>query len=240
MNIEDTKIQLSVNLPVNIGNSLFYHPTSFKEAARIGWSNYNQYLSTLLIDKSAYEKNLEDDIKNFDLFYVNCYHNEDFKNTSFNALRLFFMDEPELCEESGNVFIGFHSLGARLDHSNFDNLQHLLKIAHHLKIDKEEEFNAGNSAAQKMIDMILRNKSKRPPPKEKMDLNSIITSLAWKPNGLSILSIYDLNIYQIYQGFFVTNNIDDYYFTLSGIYAGTLDAKNIKMSDIHWANKIKD
>lgn len=239
MNIEDAKIKLSANLPVDIGN-LLYHPTPFKTVAEVGWSIYNHYLSLLLIDKESMEKAIDERISNFDIFYANCYHNQEFRDVAFSALRLFFMDEPKMIEEDSRVFFGFSTSKKTLSHSNFDNFQKILRLAHNLKESKEKEFDAANSTAQKMIDMILKNKSKRPPKKEKIDLNSIITSLAWKPNGISILNIYDLNIYQIYQGFFVTNQIDDFYFTLSAIYAGTMDGKKINMSDIYWANKPKD
>jgi len=239
MNIEDAKIKLSANLPVDIGN-LLYYPTPFKIVAEVGWSLYNHYLSLLLIDKASMEKEIDERVSNFDIFYANCYHNPEFKDVAFSALRLFFMDEPEMIEEDESVFFGFSASNKTLNHSNFDNFQKILKIAHNLKESQEKEFDPANSTAQKMIDMILKNKSKRPPKKEKIDLNSIVTSLAWKSNGISILNIYDLNIYQIYQGFFVTKNIDDFNFTLSGIYAGTVDGKKIDMADIHWANKPKD
>ncbi|MNK45799.1 hypothetical protein D3C87_645700 [compost metagenome] len=237
MNTEDIELKLLANLPIPFNDKLLLHIPSFKKVSEIGLSIYNQYLAILLIDKNALEKELDERITNFDIFFANCYHDESFKDVAFQALRLFFMDEPELYSNENDVAILFSSLG-RIDHSNFDGLQLILKIANHLKLESEPEFKAGNSRAQEMINMILKNRKSQPKPKEKIDLVSMVSGLAWKSNGITILDIFDLNIYQIYNGFFTTNNIDNYHHTVSGLYAGTIDGKSIKMSDIHWANKL--
>ncbi|MNI40553.1 hypothetical protein D3C73_947780 [compost metagenome] len=111
-------------------------------------------------------------------------------------------------------------------------------LSNHLKIENEPEFNPVNSKAQEMINLILKSRKKQHKPREKMDLLSIVSGLAWKQNGISMQEVFELNIYQIYNGFFFTNSIDHYHHTLTGIYAGTVDGKSVKMSDIHWANKI--
>lgn len=147
------------------------------------------------------------------------------------------MEEPEMYEDIEGVSIIFPSNGLILNFKNFDNFQLILKTVHHLKTNNKPEFNPKDSRAQAMIDLILKQRKQQPTPKEKMTLVSIVSGLSWKSNGVSIKEILDLNIYQIYNGFFTTNNIDNYHHTLSAIYAGTIDSKNIKMADMHWANK---
>ncbi|WP_068620017.1 hypothetical protein [Paenibacillus tuaregi] len=236
MNIEDVKLKLLANLPIPLSGNLAVHMPSFKKIAEIGMSVYYHGLSLLLIDKSLLGKEIDERVTNFDIFYANCYHDESFRTDAFSALRLLFREEPSLSGDEHKVHLQFPS--GELDHSNFDDFQKMLKIANHLKLESEPEFKPGNSKAQELIDKILRNRTKEPKRKEKMDLASMVNGLAWKPNGLSLIEIFELNIYQIYAGFHTTNNIDNYHYTLSGLYAGVIDSKNINMSDIHWANKI--
>lgn len=240
MEKEDIELKLLVNVPIHLDGAPPFILPSFRTVAEVGLSIYNYMLSTLLIDKKSFDKQMDERFTNFDIFYANCYHNQEFKDVAFSGLRLFFMDEPVMQENEEDVFMQFSN--GVINRSNFNELQYILKLAHHLKLESEDkpEFVAGNDEAQKMIDRILKGRKKQPPKKEKIDLISMATGLGWKPNGVSIKEVFDLTIYQIYSGFFATNNIDNYHHTISGIYAGTIDGKNIKLPDIHWANKINE
>lgn len=237
MNQEDLECKLLANLPIPLDKAGYIYIPTFREVSEIGLSSYNQLLAQLIIDKAMLRQSIDDSITNFDVFYANCYHDEDFKNRSLVALRMFFRSDVVMTDSLNEAFFIIGDDG-RLDHSNFDSFQHVIKTANHIKLEKEPEFKPGNSKAQEMINAILKNRKKQPKPKEKMDLVSIVTALAWKQNGLNIFNVFDLNIFQIYNGFYITNNIDNYHHTLTGMYAGTIDGKNIKMSDIHWANKV--
>lgn len=237
MTQEDLEAKLLANLPIPLDYAGDIYIPSFREITKIGISLYNQYLSLLIIEKGMLENELDDSITDFDVFYANCFYNEDFKDNALNALSIFFRNEITMIDNEHEAYMLIGNSG-RLDHRNFKEFQSIIKLANNVKITKEPEFKPGNSKAQEMINMILKNRAKQPKPKEKMDLLSIVSALAWKENGLNIFNVFDLNIYQIYNGFQITNNIDNYYHTLSGLYAGTIDGKNLKLSDIHWANKV--
>lgn len=202
----------------------------------MGMSVYNGYLSSLLIDKSMFKDGeLSEEVTNYDLLLGNCFHDESYRITVFKALELFFKSEPRLHaeEDTLKILIG----NGEINDNNFPMIQNTITLGNNVKISNEPEFKAANKQAQKLIDMIKKNRAKAPPKKEKMDLHSIISGLIWKENGQSLDSILNMNIYQIYNGFNTTNSIENYHHTVSALYAGTLDGKKIKMSDIHWANK---
>lgn len=236
MNKDDIQYNLLGNLPIYIDDLGYIKIPCVKEIFSIGMSVYNTYLSTLLIDKSLFEdEQLSDQITNFDLFMSNCFHDEMYKIVAFKALYLFFGQEPSLHLEDDTlkVLVG----NGEINGSNFALIQDVITLGNNVKMSKEPEFKAANKHAQKLIDMIKKNRVKEPPKKEKMNLHSIISGLVWKENGQSLDSILNMNIYQIYNGFNTTNSIENYHHTVSALYAGTIDGKKIKMSDIHWANK---
>ncbi len=237
LNETDLRFKMLANMPVYLEEAGEIFLPTLREIAEMGLSRYTQQLSFLLLDRNSFPHFFDERVTNFDLFYANCFHNESFREVSYRALRLFFHVNAEMVEEGGRIFFRFEH-GGVLDHDNFPTLQYMLTLANYLKNSTEPEYNPVNSKAQEMVSLILKNRKKQPRPKEKMDLSSIVSGLAWKPNGIRLPELFELNIYQVYTGFFITNNIDHYHHTLAGIYAGTLDGKNIKMSDLHWANKI--
>ncbi|MNW44433.1 hypothetical protein D3C74_216680 [compost metagenome] len=233
----DLELKMLINIPIELeGAGLIYLP-SLKKIAQIGFSTYNQLLSILLIDMKSIGHSIDESVTEFDILYANCLHNKSFRELAFQGLSLFFCADPVLVEEEECYFIRLGENGI-LNSINFSLFQKTLYLANNLKSENEPEYNPVNSKAQEMINLILKARKKQPKLREKMDLLSIVSGLAWKQNGISIQEVFELNIYQIYNGFFFTNNIDHYHHTLTGIYAGTVDGKGIKMSDIHWANKI--
>lgn len=240
LDIEEVKFKFLANLPVWLEAAGYIYPTSLREMANIGVNSYNALLSCLLIDKSAFksDSNKEEDFVNSDIFFFNCYKNEEFKTSSIKILQLLFRKECEFFTSPTDIGIKIGNDEGILGHGNFDKLQTILRIGNHIK-EPEPEFKPANSRAKAMIEMIENNRKHQPKIEPKMNLHSIISGLAWKSNGFNLQTIFDLNIYQIYNGLATTENIDNYNFTLSGMYAGTIDSKKIKMADLHWANKIK-
>ncbi|MFS0857338.1 hypothetical protein [Paenibacillus taichungensis] len=236
MNNDDIQFNLLGNLPIHIDGLGYINIPCIRDIFSMGMSKYNAYLSTLLIDKSMFKDGeLSEEVTNFDLLLGNCFHDESYRIMVFKALELFFNNEPRLYAEEDmfKILIG----DGEINDTNFPMIQNAITLGNNVKISKEPEYKAANKHAQKLIDMIKKNKSKAPPKKEKMDLHSIISGLIWKENGQSLDSILNMNIYQIYNGFNTTNSIENYHHTVSALYAGTIDGKKIKMSDIHWANK---
>ncbi len=102
------------------------------------------------------------------------------------------------------------------------------------KKELKEEYNPANEEARKIIEKIKENKKNAPKPKELITLSSMISGLGWKANNINIFNVWDLTVYQLYDGLNRLKIIDDYQFTLSGIYAGTIDSGKINLKDINW------
>lgn len=237
MDESDIHFKLLCGLPIYIQEAGYLKIPTLKEIAAMDFSLYNLYLSHILIDKKMLSNQYDESVTNFDIFYANMLYNEEFKETAVSAIQLFFSELPVLMETENTIYI---SIGqGKITYDNFGVIQKVLMLGNNTELVKEPEYNPGNSRAKKMIQMIMKNREKQPKPKEKIDLQSIISGLAWKDNGVSLKEITNMTIYQIYNGFYVTNNIDNYRHTMSGLYAGTIDSKSVKMADIHWANKYK-
>lgn len=242
VNAEEVKLKLLANRPIFLPEAGFIYPPTLNQIIDIGFGGYNELLSCLLIDKTAFKQQPQEEFVNSDIFFFNCLQNIEFRKLSEQIASVLFRSESSFFTTEETIGIRVGESGC-IKHENFDDFQTILRLMNNIKEpESEPEYKAGNSKAQEMINMIMRNKKKQPKPKanSKMDLHSIISGLAWKDNGINLTNIFDLNIYQIYNGLFTTNNIDNYNFTVTGVYAGTLDGKKIKMEDLHWANKIKE
>ncbi|MET3209910.1 UNVERIFIED_CONTAM: hypothetical protein ABIC26_002858 [Paenibacillus sp. PvR008] len=233
----DIHFKLLGGLPIQIDQAGTLTIPTLQTITELNMSVYNAYLAAMLIDKETIRSDWAKPLSNFDIFFAYCYQDEMFKYHAFAAIELFFGEKAILLEGEDNVFIGIGQ--GQINHNNFDTIQTVIKLGNNVEIQNEPEFNPANSRAAKMIEEMLKEDAKRPKPKEKVDLHSIVAGLAWKNNGLSLFDLFKLNIYQIYNGLYVTNSIDNYRHTITALYAGTIDGKNIKLSDIHWANKLK-
>jgi hypothetical protein len=235
MNEKDLELKLLAGLPIPIeGVGLIYIPT-LKEVISMGESRYHECLSGLLFSKNNIEGLQEQEGSNLEWLLAYTVHDKRFGESVFDGFKLIFKEEAHLGQYNKNVFfyLGDIHEGRIIDSVKFEQIQHVLKKANFIK--DEPEYKPANDLAKKMIEMIKKNAKGRPKPKETMNLHSIINGLAWKSPSINLLNIFDLTVYQLYQGFYTTDNIDNYHHTLTGIYAGTVDGKNIKLSDLHWA-----
>ncbi|KAF6626946.1 hypothetical protein H6F38_23095 [Paenibacillus sp. EKM208P] len=233
----DLHFKLLGGRPIYIPQAGFLNIPTLETIVDLNMSIYNSYLAALLVDRTMFKGSIKEDVSNFDIFYANCYHDPSFLQVAFSAIELFFGLHPVMNESEDNVFIRIGD--GQIDHSNFNEIQKVLRLGNNVEIQSEPEFKPANSKAKAMIEMILKNRTRQPKPKEKIDLHSIVAGLSCKENGLSLFDLYKYNIYQIYNSFYVTNNVDNYRHTITALYAGTIDGKNMKLSEIHWANKLK-
>ncbi len=240
MHKDDVQLCLLAGMSIEIKDTGHFHVPKLKDIIELGYSKYNEYVSYLLFDKNNAGVENEE-LSNFQVFCIYCYHYEDFRKIVFDAIKFFFKEETHLVSDENDVFFCFdENQNRRIDELNFEYIQGLIKKVNFIKLEKEEEdYNPGNERARDFIEKLKQWKREKPKAKETMNLHSIISGLAWKKNDINLFNIFELTIYQLYNGFFYTENIDNYHHTLSGLYAGTVDGKNIKLPEIHWAKIIK-
>ncbi len=177
-------------------------------------------------------------MSDFQLTMSYIYHDNFFKEMFFNGLNMIFSDDP-IQHESGLVYFGELGNERVITDTSLNDIQEIVKIANWIKEpEEEEEIIPGNERARKFMEKLKLRKAKAPKPKPKQNLHSIVSSVSWKSTrGLD--EIMNLTIYQLYNGLRTLDNIDNYHYTLTGIYTGNIDSKGIKLPDIHWANIIK-
>ena len=229
----DINLKLLAGMPIDINNLGILTPLKLKEITNIGESNYNELLSVLLIDKENIEGLNDQEISNLELLMVYSYQNFEFREKVLKSLKLFFNKEFFMSNEGL-----FYCEDLIIDKEPFDDFQYALKCANHIEIKKEPEYVPGNERARKFMEKLKLNKQNIKKP-ETMNLHSIISGVAWKSNNMNIIEIFKLTIYQLYDAFYRLENIDNYNYTLSGIYAGTVDSKNINISNITWSRILK-
>ncbi len=237
MNDHDLDLQLLEGSPIHIDDVGFFYVPSLREIAKINYSVYSQYVSLMLFDKKNVEGFQDKEVDNFELIMIFCYQDANFQNNFFKALDFFLKNNFSIFSNEHEIFLYSTENTSRITKNSFEKIQSIVKKINFIK-DSEVEYKPANSKAQEMIDFIKRVKKNKPTPKEKINLKSIISGLSWKSNGINIKDIFDITIYQLYDGFFSTENIDNYYHTFTGIYSGNIDAKKLDMSNFHWAKII--
>jgi hypothetical protein len=237
MNVEDMELKLLMNHPIQLdGIGPLVSPT-IREVIALGYSEYNRALSSMLFDKSQVSELSGDADSHFHWACFFFYKDPSFQKSFSQGIELLFHSEIELKEEQGEPYLAIVKTGGRIDASNFEQLQTIIRMANKVQT-KEEEYTPANDKAKEFIELLKRNKGKKPPKKPVTNFHSLLSGLAWKSNQISILQVFDLTIYQFYDGYYRLENIDHYNGILTGIYTGNIDAKQIKMSDMNWAKII--
>lgn len=237
MNEQDIRNLLVAGLPIPFHNVGYFTPLTIKDMFMMSESTYFYYVSRLLVDKSQFEDDKElKDFSSFDLFIFFIGTDENFKRDVFIALEMFFNKKPHIHYTRGGGFIYFDNAHEYIDDTIFSDLQHLIKLANFLSIEKEEEYNFANEQARKMWEKIKSNRKKKPQPKKDMDLHSLYSSISCRFEDYN--KVKDFTIYQLYDAYQRLNNIDNVQYTVQGMYSGAVDGKKIKNSELNWAKII--
>lgn len=107
-------------------------------------------------------------------------------------------------------------------------------------VNIKSQYNPANSITKKKIIEQERKKLKRQKNKEfKSILKSKISALVWgNTSGISLKNVWDLYIYQMYDGLYRLNKIKNYNNVMNGYYFGTVDIKKVNMDEINWLSEI--
>lgn len=238
INEDDLSLKLLAGIPIIIEDLGEIYFPKLREIIIFGEQKYNQLLSCLLVTKDLFEQLKNEDLTSLEIAMIYCYQDKQFKEIFLKAFSMFFQKEL-LVDTKGFFYFKEGENKIHILPEQFNDIQFILKKANNIQIKTEPEYNPGNERAAKFIQKMLKTKKNKPVPKNKTDLHSIISGLAWKANNVNIFNIFDLTIYQLYDAFYRLENIDNYHYTLSGIYAGTVDGKKIDIKNINWFNKIK-
>jgi len=235
---DDIHLKLLANVPIEINGIGHIQLPSLRQIISINESLHSAYLSYLLFSKDSLNETSEemDRHSDYEILISFLYHQDSFRDFFLNALEMVFGEKPSY--EDGIVYFGEPSEDSVLSEEKWDLIKKVVKIGNFIEEKKdEEEIIPGNERARKFMEKLKKKKEQAPKIKPKQNLHSMISAIGWKTIGIE--DVLNLTIYQLYDAFMRLESMDNYHYTLTGIYTGNIDSKGIKLSDINWANIIK-
>ena len=232
----DIHLKFLLGLPVTVDGLGEFKSPLLRDIVDMTEDNYTIALSSLMFTKDRLENISEEieELSDFQVLNFIVYHDLNYREAFFEALKLHFNKQPDI-HEQGYIYFDELSENTILTEEKFEYIKNLVKIANNLQDSEEEEFVAGNERARKFIEEQKRKKAMLAKYKKpKMNLHSIISAVGWKTKNFDFIN--ELNIYQLYDGYARFQVLDNYHYTMSGIYGGTVDGSKIKLEDINWAN----
>lgn len=240
---DDIHLKFLLGLPVHIYGIGDFNAPLLIDVVNATESIYNQAISTILLTKDKLKNT--DDLENYselDIVSTFALHDGSFRELFFYGLKLHLNESPTI-HEKGFMYFGELSDSSILTYEKFMFIRRLIRIANNIQEaqKKEDEFIPGNEQARKFMEELKRNEELLAQAKRKdskpINLHSLISSVGWKAKNFNFIN--QLNIYQLYNGYFRLSTIDNYHYTMTGLYSGTIDSKSVKLPEINWANIIK-
>lgn len=227
INIEGLKIKPHTlhELVDDYGFDNYYNVIGFTVLQK---RDVNEYIK---LEKEVYEKTTV-----FQMLLANGMLAQYLLNFFKFVLRI---DEVYYMESFFSIMVYYSDHYVVIDKNNIDRILNQIFKAYCITIPKEEkeDFKPANEAARRLMEQIKKNRAKAPKKKADFDLSSIISGMAWKCSNVNINDIWNLTLYQLYDGFYRLDIIDNYDKTLSSIYHGMMDASKIDFKKKNWYRK---
>ncbi|GAV11288.1 hypothetical protein [Paenibacillus sp. NAIST15-1] len=237
------ELKMLADLPIEIPNVGHFHVPRLKDIASLGEERYSQILSLLLLNKANIPHLKDIEFDNFSILFVNCLNSDELWSEVKIGLELLFKEEvhiPSRDDESVFFYFGDILNKRYVTRDNFDYIQSLIIFSNNIKIETEDEYKPANSKAAELIKRLHAGKEYvNKKKKQIVSLANKISGLAWKSNNVNIFDVWNLNIYQFYDAINRLEQIDNYQFTLQGIYSGTVNGSKMKLSELHYSNSNK-
>ncbi len=231
-------LELLAGIPVKVHGNLYIHQFTIREIMKeIGIDKYNSSLSLLLIDEDYIEEALDNydlDVTTYEFVIINCINNIEFQQMICEAYKMFCKCDVVFDNEYGIVFVTENN-PTILNLDIYSQIQKILRDMH--SIPEPEKYTPANDKAKEFIKKLKRNKrNARKLVKSDFTLADIISGVKWK-SGETYESIFNLTMYQLYDGLNRLQIIDNYENTMLGIYTGNIDTKNNDIK-VNWFKSI--
>jgi len=190
------KLRLMANLPIYVDKIPIYSPI-LKEIAEIGFEKYGIILTCgtivkdILIDAESLGIT-----NNYDaLIYAINQNKESFGTFLYS---LFFFTKIEFNVKLVDNDLIFEKNDIILNRNNYDLLVNSIKLANKLEVeDDEKELDEFD---RRVLEMEKKIKEAQNKNIEKLTFADLISCVAnFDGNGLNIINIWDLNVYQFYE-----------------------------------------
>lgn len=239
--IEDYQLQLLLGLPICTPEFGYIHSPTLEEIAVMGYSNYSELMSTLLINKDMFT-NVPEEVTEYELLVYLLSQDENKRRNFVDACKLVLKEDVgfHVFNDIGEVItIGSDRVDHHINKDNFFLFQTLIYLVSQNKYEKDEAYNPANEAARKAIEEMLNKKKKKKnvKPRKEVNFNSLI-SLVMTLGNYRSEDIRKLNIYQFMDRYKRLEIIENYRNTYLGVYTGNIDTKKANIKQVNWSKVI--
>lgn len=213
----------------------------------LGLDKYEYLISLTILDvKDIFKDNKIDNIDNLKMYDVICTSFE-FNNWFIEFLNTFTYMEWSFGNFNDFVAYDENKKRFRITKDKFDGLMDIVKrmyvvnrgeksnnleIDPNLAVDEETR-----KFAEEILELQKENKKRK---NGSITMMGIINGICSKPNGYTLLNIWDLTVYQLMAQYYGIEQDENYGYILSSVYSGFYDTKKNKLdiNKIHWACEI--
>nr|BDD47805.1 hypothetical protein 6 [Bacillaceae bacterium] len=232
--------------PIPIEDLCTVHPLRLEEISVIGEETYNQYLSLLMIDKSALQVNHITDpdeiaelnkITGLDILIMYGKNQDEMCSLTCKALSTFLKEDVSY-SPLGYFFIGDFIEDRIITYPLFEQIKTILKKQNYLNDKQEEkEFKPANDKASELIEKMkkVKEKMKNQNNEDGLALSDIVSIVSTYSSDINILTVWNLTIFQLYETYLRLIMWDEYH--TNHFHLPHMD-ENARKDFKHWANKI--
>lgn len=240
--MEIDKLKLLAGDPITLDDIGYVHPFTIRDIKDFGGeSEFNSYLNVLTMGNrlATIAFGESDDINalsDFQIIYLLCSMDINYKDVVMKALSLLFKTQVELTD------YGFLVNDKIINDSNFDELIYILKVQNCLiKPSNESEDNPANDKAKELLEKRRKARERLNRAKnndsdgEPLTLDDLVSILCANGNGINIFNVWDLSFYAFNDQFNRMKMFDDYQISVQSLLAGA-NPNEIELK--HWMSKI--
>jgi len=245
--IDDLELQEGIDYVTQNG-IVIHHPT-IKEIRKFGEKRYTHAVSIFSSTAYDYMIELEEsgtnflEVSNYDLFLL-LYNSEE----SMEVCKIFLQDYTfELMVNTDNEEIVLYDnvKNIIIDRLIYEEISAFIKRLnviplnppHDLENLKKKPFLKNLLLDEKKFDRKIAMKKKKI---QQSELSNNIGFIVWNNSvGYNYDNIWDLKIYQFYEGLIRLQKTNNYNHTMFGVYSGNVDSSKLNFEEISWYSRIK-
>lgn len=220
---ESIRLKLLKGSPFCVSNIKIL-PLTLEQIVDIGYDQYNLCLLNLISEPKDFhvsDSNLNlESVTTWDIIISNIiYGTNNYKDFIKNALELFIGEKIFINTSKECIYINYPKTNKILNRNNYEEFKNILKIQNCIKTKNQEEQFA-NKKAEEIMKKILKGRQSIQKNESEIYFDDLISTLAANGNGLNILNIWNLTLYQFNNQFNRMKMIEDYEINIRQLLAG--------------------
>ena len=238
---ENTRLKLLAGLPIKVDSLLKIKPLTLRQIADMDYEQYNIYLSNLVADPKDFTFAKEIDVSKFstwDIIADNMYHGGDeYREFILNCLKFILNEKVTFIYCKGCFYIGDIKWKIVLNKDNYESFKNVLNFQNCLDKNKDN-MKTANSKAEEIKQKILKGRQLLQKKSGlEVTFEDLISVMAANGNGLNVLNVWELTLYQFNNQFSRMQMIEDYDINIRSLLAG---AKKEDIQLKHYIRKIEN